>query len=363
MNDKNGMDYIQDRNWGCRISEYIFRGMRMVTLENEVLRISVIADKGTDIYEFQYKPSGIDFMYRSPFVLRNPGLFKATLPTGEGAFHDNYHGGWQEILPTGGIPTMVKGAKFGYHGEVSLIPWDYSVNVDTPECVEVLFTTRTYRTPFYIEKSLRLERYRPVLYISEKLINEGMEEMSLMWGHHPSIGRNFIEKGCVIDLPPCKIYSRPIDPTSRLIESCGDIWPNAGSRSGIVDLSKIPSREECTHDLSFLYDMEDSWYAIRNPRLKLSFGLRWSRDIWPYLWFWQVYGGAYGYGFYGRSYNIALEPFSSFPDSYNDAMKAGRLISMQPGESKKARLTASIFDSEQIIRGIDENGDPLVSVF
>lgn len=351
------MDYTQDRNWGCRVSEHTFRGMRMVSLENELLRISVLADKGTDIYEFLYKPADIDFMFRSPFVLRNPALFKVTAPNAVGAFHDNYHGGWQEILPTGGVPSIVNGAEFGYHGEVALIPWDYSRERDDPECVEVSFRTRTYRTPFLIEKSMRLERRRAVLFIREKLTNEGMEEMRLMWGHHPAIGRNFLEEGCRIDLPPCLVDSRPICPSSRLMYSRADIWPNVSAKGGTVDLSVIPPREIRTHDVSFLHGMQGSWYAVRNPRLKLGFGMKWDGETWPYLWFWQVYGGAHGYGFYGRSYNIALEPFSSYPDSFEKAGEAGTLLRMGPGESREAALTATVFPCAGPVTGILDSGE------
>jgi galactose mutarotase-like enzyme len=350
------MDYIQDRNWGCRIAEYVFRGMRAVSLENELLRVTVLADKGTDVYEFLYKPLDLDLMYRSPFVLRNPALFGASAPNGVGAFHDNYHGGWQEILPTGGSPTRVKGAEFGYHGEVALIPWDYSVLGDDPECVEILFKTRTYRTPFYIEKTLRLERHRAALMIRERLVNEGMEEMSLMWGHHPAIGRNFIEEGCRIDLPPCRVYAQKICHTSRLGDTDGADWPIIETKDGPVDLGIVPSRDMQSHDVCFLYDLKDGWYAVRNPRLKLGFGMRWSKEAWPYLWFWQVYGGAFGYGFYGRSYHLALEPFSSYPDSYEAAGQKGTLLYMRPGECREARLTATVFGESGKVNGIGFDG-------
>lgn len=40
------------------------------------------------------------------FPLRTPALFVPTSSKAVGAFHDNYEGGWQEILPTGGSPTQ-----------------------------------------------------------------------------------------------------------------------------------------------------------------------------------------------------------------------------------------------------------------
>ena len=42
---------------------YRYRGMRAVFLENELLRIGVLADKGTDVFEFNYKPRDMDFVW------------------------------------------------------------------------------------------------------------------------------------------------------------------------------------------------------------------------------------------------------------------------------------------------------------
>jgi galactose mutarotase-like enzyme len=351
------MRYVHDRNWGCRIHEMIFRGLRVVILENDLLRVTVLADKGTDIYELLYKPKDIDFMWRSPFPLRNPALFVPTFANAAGAFHDNYPGGWQEILPTGGVPTNYKGAEFGYHGEVSLISWDYTIMEDRPERIEVLFKTRTYRTPFYVEKRLSLEIGKCVLGCHERLINEGEEPMQLMWGHHPALGQNFVDSSCQVDLPGATVMTRRLGETSRLVDGDGYIWPWVVGKDGqAVDLHQVPPMETRSHDVAFLYDLTDSWYAIRNRNKKLGFGMRWDGHIWPYLWFWQVYGGAYGYNLYGRSYHLALEPWSSIPDSFEKAADRGTLLQLAPGQEVTSSLVAVVFEGDGPVIGIDTNG-------
>ena len=43
----------RDRNYGCRINdEYTYRGMRVMVMENDLLRISILLDKGTTIFEY-----------------------------------------------------------------------------------------------------------------------------------------------------------------------------------------------------------------------------------------------------------------------------------------------------------------------
>lgn len=51
-----------ERNYGCRIREYLYRDLKTLTLENELLRVSILADKGTDIFEFLYKPIDLDVL-------------------------------------------------------------------------------------------------------------------------------------------------------------------------------------------------------------------------------------------------------------------------------------------------------------
>src|SRR3990170_390143 len=132
--------YTHRRKQGCRISlDYTYKGMRIAYLENSQLRVGVLLDKGADIFDFTYKPRDLDFMWHSPLELRKPFVATSALP--EGAFHDYYYGGWQEVLPSAGWASEPYLGTFqGLHGEVSLLPFlDSSCVVQTPaRTVEVL---------------------------------------------------------------------------------------------------------------------------------------------------------------------------------------------------------------------------------
>ena len=206
--------YTHERNYGCRLMEYTYKGLRTVTLENELLRVSILADKGTDIFEFLYKPLDVDFMWRSPWGVRNPATFVATSHHNASAFLDFYEGGWQDCMPTGGDPCEYRGIPFGAHGETSTIPWEYCILEDTPERVAVKFWVRTYRTPFYVEKELALERGKAVLTVRERVVNEGRVTMHLMWGQHPALGAPFLDESCIIDLPGGKVHCINLMPNS-----------------------------------------------------------------------------------------------------------------------------------------------------
>ena len=93
----------------CRISDdWTYKGMRTVILENELLRVVVITDKGSDIVEFRYKPTDTDFMLMLPQGVRNP-LHDTPSAHHKHSFLDYYSGGWNEVVPNGGRLPLFRG--------------------------------------------------------------------------------------------------------------------------------------------------------------------------------------------------------------------------------------------------------------
>src|SRR4051794_29254076 len=172
------------RNWGARIRDFSYLGMRLVTLENELLRVSVLAGKGADIVELNYKPRDLDFVWLNPGGVRNQTDYLSTSPDPLATFVDTYPGGWQEILPSGGAPSSHLGAKFGQHGEVSNLPWDVRIDEDSERAVAVTFSVRGHKAPFHLERTMRLEAGEPAVAFRETLTNESDVAVQAMWGHH-----------------------------------------------------------------------------------------------------------------------------------------------------------------------------------
>ena len=139
--------YCHERNFGCRIRELLYRDHRCLYLENELLRILVVADKGADILEFLYKPIDMEFLWQSYNGLRRFNHYRPSNPLLDGHFREYYAGGWHEMLPNGAGPCNHRGAFFGQHGEATLLPWDYRIEVDEPGRVQVTFRVRTVRLP------------------------------------------------------------------------------------------------------------------------------------------------------------------------------------------------------------------------
>jgi len=208
------MHYQLERTYGCRISDaWTYRGLKTAILENELLRIVVLIDKGADIYQFVHKPTDVDFLWRSPWGVRDPSKFLPTTGSPVGIWMDTYEGGWQTVLPAGGYAGNYKGADLGLHAEVNNMPWDCVITEDTPERVSMRCWVRTARLPFFFEKTLTLTSGSAALDIQETLVNEGEEPAHCVWGQHIALGAPFLSEDCVIDLPGGKLITLEIEPT------------------------------------------------------------------------------------------------------------------------------------------------------
>lgn len=336
------------RNYGCRISEFDYLGYAALILENDKLRITLLPGKGSDVIQFLYKPLDVDFMWASQPGLQPAGITKPATAGGN-AFLDYYPGGWQEILPNFGDPCEYKNATLGLHDEVSLLPWRYSVLEDDPECVSVLLEVRCVRTPFRLSKTLTL-RMGCALEIAEQVENESPETMDCTWGHHPAFGAPFLDESCRVIVPRCRVKTQEayVSPNSRLEKAQDCEWPIVLGRNGQkIDLSKVPGKGTHFHDMAYLYGFHRGWYGLFSERLQLGFGMSWDGDLFKYLWLWQVYGGWSGYPWYGASYNIGLEPCSSYPQSLVGAIQSGTQLIFAPGESLKTVLQVTVFSNPE----------------
>ncbi len=350
---------MAERNWGCRVSiDYIYKGWRLAVLENELLRVSLLLDKGGDIVEFSHKPSGIDYMWWTPWGLHERAKMIPSSSMSEGHFGDYYQGGWQEIFPSGGVPNVHRQTEFGLHGEASLLPWRPRILKDTPQRVTLELSTETYRTPFKAVKTLTLEKGKASLFIESSLSNQGEVDLEAMWGQHPAFGAPFLNPNCRIDLPgaDCEMQGDGLG-LARFSKGTHGPWPRLKGKDGrMIDLSRFPDPKQRSNDMFYLKNLKGNWYAITDTQRKQGFSLAWDLKAYPYLWFWQVYKGGLGNPFWGRTYNCALEPFSSIPSGLAQAVARGTALKFKAGQTRKAWLTATAYSGLTKVKKVTRQG-------
>lgn len=332
---------------GARVSDaWTYRGLRTVVLENEYLRAIILADKGADVASLAHKPTDTEFLFRSPWGVRDPSTHVPSDGNGIAAFLDYYEGGWQTVVPNFGFPATHKDASFGLHGESATTPWDAQVLEEGPERAIVQLRVRLVRSPFVVVKQLSLEAASPTMVMTETLHNVGVEPVPLSYGHHIAFGAPFLSPDCVIDLPGGTVLGQPelFHERNRLTPGFTSTWPTAPARDGSeVDLRTIPPQESGHYDMAYITDMPEGWYAVTNRASGVGIAVTYPVETFRYLWYWQVFGGGTGYPWWGQTYNIGLEPVTSWPNGDFEEQLANRTAwSLDAGQQQisEIRLTA-----------------------
>ncbi len=344
------MIHRRQRNWGCRIHETELYGLRTIVLENERVRLSFLAGKGADLVEFNLKSRDMDFAWLTGAGIRNPLALHSTSPDSLATFIDFYPGGWQEIFPNAGEAATWAGAQYGQHGEVSSLPWDVEIVEDTEQAVAVRFSVRGVKTPCRLERVVRLASGEAAVRFDEVLTNDGPVPFDAMWGHHIAYGQPFLEPGAVISVPDgvrAIPHADSLGDVRRVGSADPFAWPVGIDPAGNeTDFSVVPGKDSPS-ELFYLTDFpgEAAWYEIRRPARDLGMRVEWDAGTMPYLWYWQEFGASKGYPWYGRNYNIGLEPGSSYPtNGLPDAVANGSAMLLEAGETRTMWLKASVIE-------------------
>ena len=350
-----------ERHWGCRINDQVtWHGFHALLIQNELVQIVVLVDKGSEIIQFLYKPLDMDFLWRAPNKLRNPATFASAGGSQPTPFFDRWTGAWFEVLPNGGPASDYKGAPQGFFAETTNVPWNYRILEDSPDRVSVALWIKTYRTPFLLQKTLTLESGRAALFIEERLTNEGQEPLDFMWGHHPVVGPPFLDETCRISAPASRVEVLHDEdgPDYRMGLHQVGRWPLIQDREGHpLDLRVVPLPASRTMDNCYLSEFEAGWIAVSNTRRKVGFGLAWNPEVFRYIWLWQAFGGGLGYPWYGRTYNMGIEPWNSFPcGGLNEALTRGTAMQIDPGQSLDTWLTAVAYTEQDTVTHIHRDG-------
>ncbi|MGP4026951.1 DUF4432 family protein [Actinomadura sp. 3N407] len=339
------------RNWGARVHEITWAGLDALVLENELLRVTVLAGKGGDIAEFCFKPRDMDFVWLSPDGLRNPRDVAGGAADDTAAFLDGYEGGWQEVLPNGGAPSTYRGAAFAQHGEVAGLPWDAGIVADGPGEVAVRLGVRARRMPLGLVKTLRLRSGEPELIVEEELRNESGVPLDVMWGHHIVFGAPFLRPGHRIRLPGAARvvpHETAIGPGGRRVAAGGPhAWPHVpADTGGTVDLGVVPGHG-APSEIVYLTGLDEGRYEVVDPDGGLGMRVRWDVSVLPHLWLWQEFGATTGHPWWGRAYVMGLEPFAGYPtDGLAAAAGNGTALRLDPHSTRSLRLCAGVIGGD-----------------
>jgi galactose mutarotase-like enzyme len=333
-----------------------YRGVDAVALENSLVRVSVLPEKGADVVELRDRRVDADVLFDAPHNWQP--LDGAYVPsTDAGAnWMDYYPGGWQDCLPLAGNDPSAHGAAYGIHGETSLQAWEYDVVEDSPDRAEVAFTCNLVRYPFHVERTLALEGGSSTLSVTERVVNEGAVELPYVWLQHLAYGAPLLSGDTVVDLPGGRVTVEE-EPQGESPLTCGESFDWPESESG-VDMRDVPPRDAGVHDLSYVHDLPEGWYAVTDRAEEFGVAVSFDHSLFESVWCWRAFGGFEASPFFGREYVLGLEPCTGWPagdvPESHDEDGTGTLERLSPGETVETSLEVTTYVDR---RGVDASDD------
>lgn len=345
------MDKISFPTNKCRISDdWAYKEMPVVYMENDFIKIGILVGRGSDIFEFSYKPRGIDLMLRLNKGIRNPNRDFSQIRDTPNQLEDYYYGGWQEALPNS--PTFnYRGASLGQHGEVSLVPWKHAIVENSPSKVAVKLWVRPLRVPVYLEKTLSINNDNATLFIEERLVNESKTDLDIMWGHHIAFGLPFLKQGGEVITNATNFEAEPAMPDHRRFK--GDYkgsWPLVKNINGEEDdASLIPAESGAAYsELAYLSGFPDkAFYGLWNANEELGFTAHWDASVFSHLWYWQERYATQDAPWWGSAYAVGLEPWTSkWTNDPEKAIANGEWLKLSAGQEKLSKMNAGIITAK-----------------
>ena len=147
-------------------TDWSYRGLRSVVLENQSLRVIVLPEAGAKIWQVTYKPLDADLLWN------NPRIPPARLPMNS-RYDDVWSGGWDELFPNDEV-SMIEGESYPDHGELWTGEWDAEPWSRADE-VGVRLTYITPISSIEVEKTIRLRRDQAANRISASLHQSGTD--------------------------------------------------------------------------------------------------------------------------------------------------------------------------------------------
>ena len=284
--------------------------MNLITLESDEISIECDVDRGADILSFVDKRINLNLLFSTPWRDRADKISAYKQNTlNFGTFSnwlEGYRGGWQTLCPISGPPRFVSGLEIGFHGEMSLIPWEVvHQSINQLELRIELFTI-----PITVER--KLEVIGNCLFQIDTITNNSAIGISFDYSTHPAFSGAFIEGDVSIDFGAEKLF---LDPDSySFIETDENFstWPNFVSKDGEkIDLRKLPRKGHSRVVFGWLQDFKEQWASITNHDLGITCRLTWDSKLLPYAWLWQELEGTSDFPWFQRARVIAFEPSSS----------------------------------------------------
>jgi galactose mutarotase-like enzyme len=316
-------------------------GWEAVHLTTEDLEVVVIPGKGGDVCSIRQRATAVELLWTPRWGLRPPTALP--LPGAPDALAlDRSGGGWNSMFPNAGRASVEYGVDWGFHGETWLAPFTWELVAGG-----VQMRTALARSPFIVTKTVVAVGNE--VTVTESVEHVGGRPIDVLWCQHPAFGEPLIGPATTVEITGCVVH--PDMPDDAPPSTAPPRWPAHTEVDGsAVDLARLDAAGSGGARLAFLGSFDDDHVRARihNPEIGLAVELAWSREDFPFAWYWYESGGRQDYPWYGTAHSLALEPASGYPSGVRRARElTGTELTIQPGETVTKAVTMLVTSSCQ----------------
>jgi hypothetical protein len=288
------------------MAETRYRGRRATSIENELVRITVLHEGG-HIAEILDKPSGVNPLWTPPWESIEPSTYDARKHPEYGADAESKllsgimgHNLCMDIF--GGPSAEEAAAGLTVHGEASVAV--YEVTAVDGELTE---RARLPQAQLRVERRIRLAGR--IVEIAEAVENEAITDRPIAWTEHVTLGPPFLEKGVTE-------FRAPVTQSQVLEKGCGDLrrYTDAPVSGGFTTHLMDPARDT-------------AFFVAWSPRSRLALAYIWRRADFPWLGGWEENYSRTGAPWNGRTLTRGMEfGASPMPETRRQMIARGSLF-------------------------------------
>jgi hypothetical protein len=320
-----------------------YRGLQVVRIENEHIRLDVFPEVGAKIYSFVHKASGKNLLWHNPRV--QPGrVLYGTL------FDDHWSGGWDELLPNDVPFKTPNGETLPDHGEIWSQESEWNVVERHNDLVAVRFVTHGRILPTTFEKTISLRAGESYCSVQYAYTNLGADPIDFLWNICCSLA---ISPATRLDIPAKRGIIEATDPwnTQGFEPGTEYEWPRTVTQAGeVVDFRFMPPQGAGVTDFQYLPNLEAGWFSVTDADARVGFGMVFPIEVIPHLSLFRSVGGWRGQTL------VSVEPSIGYPYDLAVAVERGTAGRIDGNAAFEATIRAIAYDGVEAVERIDPDG-------
>jgi hypothetical protein len=310
--------------------ELVHRGRRAAAIENNRLRLTVLAEGG-HIAEVFDKETGVNPLWKPPWTSIEPSAF-------DPAVHGAVYGSGSDAPLLAGImghnlcldifggPSDEE-AKAGLtaHGDASIATFAISRSGDVLMMSALLPLAR-------IEFERCIEMRGRAVHVHERVTSQCDVDRPIAWTQHVTLGPPFLEKGATAfraSATRSQVFDGAFGVADYLQRGTAFDWPCAPRiDGGVADLRLFTDASSSSAYTAHLMNGADpAFFVAFSPRFQLAFGYVWKPSDFPWMGIWEENHSRMGIPWNGAALTRGMEfGASPFPETRRAMVERGRLF-------------------------------------